>query len=67
MNTEIKDDLTYKIIGESKTSQYAEHFGFSSKKAQRHLRKMRDLGIIGDNGEFSNSPTYRYVYIHKED
>ena len=41
--------------------EYAAHFGFRLKKAQRHLTNMRDLGLITDNGESPNSPKYKYV------
>jgi len=51
-----------KLKGEVSTSMYADHFGFKNKKAQRHLRKMRDLNIIKDNEEPNNSSNYRYVF-----
>lgn len=43
-------------------SEYARHFGIINKTAQRHLAKMKELGIISDNGENPNSPKYRYVF-----
>lgn len=55
-----------KLKGEVSTSQYASHFDFSNKKSQRHLRKMRDLNIIRDNNEPSNSSNYRYIFNGKD-
>jgi ATP-dependent DNA helicase RecG len=43
--------------------EYAAYFGFGIKKAQRHLSKMKDLGLITDNGEPITSHNYRYVFI----
>ena len=42
--------------------EYAEHFSLSSKVAQNQLGKMRNLGLIGDNGESPKSNKYKYVY-----
>ncbi len=42
--------------------EYASHFKLSDKVAQNQLRKMRDLDLIGDNGEPSKSNKYKYVY-----
>ena len=42
--------------------EYEEHFGYERKKASNQLRKMKDLGLIGDNGESPKSNKYRYVY-----
>jgi len=47
--------------GEISKKEYARKFGFNDKKAQRQLSKMRDLDLIGDNGEKPNSPKFRYV------
>lgn len=50
-----------KLKGEASTREYSSHFNIGYKTAQRHLAKMRELGLIGDNGEDTNSPNYRYV------
>jgi len=36
---------------------------YGYKKAQRHLSKMRELGLIGDNSKAKTSPNYRYVAV----
>lgn len=50
-----------RLQGEVNTRQYANHFNYGYKKAQRHLAKMRDLDLIEDNGKPSTSPYYGYV------
>jgi len=52
-----------KIKGEISTREYSSHFNIGYKTAQRHLSKMKELGLITDNGEDINSPNYRYVII----
>ena len=42
--------------------EYEDHFMFERKKASNQLKKMKDLGLIGDNGENPKSNNYRYVY-----
>jgi len=42
--------------------EYEDHFGYDSRKANRHLGKLLELGLIGDNGKGKTSPNYRYVY-----
>ncbi len=42
--------------------EYADHFDLSDRVAQNQLRKMRDLDLIGDNGEPPKSNKYKYVY-----
>lgn len=51
-----------KTKGEVSTREYSSHFKIGYKTAQRHLAKMRELGLIGDNGEDSSSNNYRYVF-----
>ena len=51
------------IKGEASKREYSSHFDIGYKTAQRHLAKMRELGLIGDNGEDTNSPNYKYVVI----
>lgn len=42
--------------------EYEDHFGFERKKASNQLKKMKDLGLIGDNGESPKSNNYKYVF-----
>jgi len=49
--------------GEVSTREYSSHFNIGYKTAQRHLAKMKELGLITDNGEDINSPNYRYVVV----
>ena len=60
-NEELKGLGWIRLKGEVNTRQYANHFDYSYKKAQRHLAKMRDLNLIMDNGEPSTSPNYGYI------
>ncbi len=43
--------------------EYSAHFDIGYKTAQRHLTKMKGLKLIGDNGEPTNSPKYKYVVL----
>lgn len=52
-----------KTVGEASTREYSSHFNIGYKTAQRHLARMKELDLIGDNGEESNSPNYKYVFI----
>lgn len=52
-----------KLKGEVSKKEYAGHFGFNEKKAQRHLTKLKRLELIGDNGESPKSNNYKYVFI----
>ncbi len=58
---ELKGYQWIMIASEVSSKDYAEHFDYNYKKAQRHLKKMKDLGLITDNGNPSNSPNYKYV------
>ncbi|MBL1219069.1 MAG: hypothetical protein D8M59_16440 [Planctomycetes bacterium] len=60
-NEELKGLDWIRVEGEVSTRQYANHFDYGYKKAQRHLAKMRDLNLIEDNGEPITSPNYGYV------
>jgi predicted HTH transcriptional regulator len=51
-----------KLNKEVSKKDYAEHFGFNEKKAQRHLTKMKRLKLIGDNGQSIRSYNYKYVF-----
>ena len=42
--------------------EYAVYIGLSDKVAQNQLRKMRDLNLVGDNGESPKSNKYKYVF-----
>ena len=50
-----------RTVGEVSTRDYSSHFNIGYKTAQRHLAKMKELGLIKDNGEDINSPNYKYV------
>jgi predicted HTH transcriptional regulator len=50
-----------KAQGEVSTREYSSRFNISYKTAQRHLAKMKGIGLITDNGEEINSPNYRYI------
>jgi ATP-dependent DNA helicase RecG len=49
-----------RFIEEASTREYSSHFNIGYKTAQRHLSKMKELGLIEDNGLEVNSPNYRY-------
>jgi ATP-dependent DNA helicase RecG len=50
-----------KSVDAASTREYSAHFLIGYKTAQRHLASMKELGLIRDNGEDSNSPNYRYA------
>jgi len=58
---ELKGYEWIKIKGEVSKKEYAKYFGYDDKKAQRHLSKMKDLGLLGDNNTPKTSPNYKYV------
>ena len=58
---QIKGFEWIKTTGEVSTREYSAHFNIGYKTAQRHLAKMKELGLITDNGEDINSPNYKYV------
>ena len=62
-NEELKGYQWIVLEGEVNARAYATHFDFGYKKAQRHLAKMRELGLVTDNGEPINSPNYGYVAV----
>jgi ATP-dependent DNA helicase RecG len=59
--SQIKGFEWIKSTGEVSTRLYSAHFNIGYKTAQRHLAKMKELGLITDNGEDINSPNYKYV------
>ena len=58
---ELKGYEWIKLNGEVSKKEYAKHFDYDDKKAQRHLSKMKDLGLLGDNNTPKTSPNYKYV------
>ena len=59
--TQIKGLEWIKTAGEVSTREYSSHFNIGYKTAQRYLARMKELGLIKDNGEDINSPNYKYV------
>lgn len=47
------------VNGPVSSSQFAEHFGISTRTARRMLSNLREMGIVVDEGG-SNSPTTKY-------
>jgi len=60
-DAQIKGYEWLKSAGEASTREYSAHFDIGYKTAQRHLGKMKELDLIGDNGKDRNSPNYKYV------
>jgi len=50
-----------KARGEISRKEYEDNFGFERKKASNQLKKLKMLGLIGDNGKPSTSHDFRYV------
>ncbi len=42
--------------------EYEEYFGFTARKANRHLNHFLETGLVRDNGKGKTSPNYRYIY-----
>lgn len=51
-----------KAKGEVSRQEYEDHFGFERKKASNHLKRLKGIGLIDDNGKPPTSHAYRYVY-----
>ena len=62
-DSELKGYEFIKISQDVSTREYSSHFNIGYKTAQRHLAKMKELGLITDNGEDVNSPNYKYVIV----
>lgn len=62
---ELKGYEFVKAQGDVSKTEYANHFNFDDKKAYRHLSKMKKIKLIGDNGEPTNSPNFRYVITER--
>lgn len=62
-DTQIEGYEWIKTNGEVSTREYSSHFNIGYKTAQRYLSKMKELGLITDNGEDVNSPNYKYVIV----
>ncbi len=60
---ELKGYEFIRSTGEVSTREYSAHFNIGYKTAQRYLAKMKELGLISDNGEDTNSPNYKYVIV----
>jgi ATP-dependent DNA helicase RecG len=58
---ELKGYEWIKTINEVSARDYSNHFNFSDKKAQRHLSKMKQLGLLTDNGLPLTSHNYKYI------
>lgn len=60
LNEEEKLGLSYVRDNEEVTkSQYASHFDFNDKKAQRHLTKLKELGLLSQIGK---GKAIKYVF-----
>ena len=60
---ELKGYEFIRITGEVSTREFSSHFNIGYKTAQRYLAKMKELGLISDNGADTNSPNYKYVIV----
>jgi len=61
---ELKGFEWIKSTGEVSKKQYANHFDYNDKKAQRHLARFAELGLIRS---FGKGPSTRYVFEPKRD
>lgn len=61
---ELKGFEWIKSIGEVSKKQYAKHFDYNDKKAQRHLARFAELRLIRS---FGKGPSTRYVFEPKRD
>ena len=61
---ELKGFEWIKSIGELSKKQYANHFDYNDKKAQRHLARFVELGLIRS---FGKGPSTKYVFEPKRD
>jgi len=59
-NEELAGINWIKSLGNTTVNEYAEHFGFNEKKAQRHLAKFKSKELILLKGRGKNA-TYEYV------
>jgi ATP-dependent DNA helicase RecG len=60
---ELKGYEFIRITGEVSTREFSSHFNIGYKTAQRYLAKMKELGLISDNGADANSPNYKYIIV----
>lgn len=56
-NEELAGFEWIRTVGDVNKKEYAEHFGFNEKKAQRHLSKMKKLDLVDS---FGQSTALRY-------
>lgn len=62
---EVSECNYIKEYGEISSSQFANHFGYEKRKAQRQLKKLIDAGLVETNGESSTSQKLRYRVVEK--
>lgn len=55
-----------KTKGEISRKEYEVHFGFERKKAFNQLKKLKNLGLIDDNGKPGTSHDFRYIFKHEK-
>ena len=71
LGSELRLGLEYiRKVGKVKTSEYAEHFKYSHKKASRQIKSLRDMDLIKlSDGCSPKSPnaTYEIIRNHGQD
>lgn len=64
-NQQLKGYEWLRTVDMASTREYSAHFDIGYRTAQRHLSKMKELDLIQDNGDDTNSPNYKYMIKQK--